>query len=302
MFFTNSDIVIYAKRVKETPRLISEELRGWRWSEPPVLPPSNTSLGVSDITGGLCPNGRMVYLRYVKKVKEPFSPELARGSLIHEVYAGSIETIKKIIYEEGKIDGNKLRSLASDFFSEFFKELEKKYSKVPDYAEVAKTVWDYSVNIYASEVEKARARSPFLSKDSLVSLVVPFYVEYPIDGSLVGLSQNLRADALIPQIPIIAEMKTRKLKEVYDLALAGYALAYESVYYTPVDFGLLCNVVVKGGSVLVKCDFKKISDRLRQEFLEERDRRLEIIEKGVDPGLPKQCEPDCPFLNYCRLK
>ncbi|NON61646.1 type I-A CRISPR-associated protein Cas4/Csa1 [Acidianus sp. RZ1] len=299
MFFTLSDIIIYAKRAKNTPRAISEELRGWKWSDPPVLPPSSSFIGVSDITGGLCPNGRIIYLRYVEGVREPSSPELGRGSIIHSAYSKGIENVKKLILN-GETRGDRIRTAMADDLPILLKEISR-FSNVPNYQEVAKLIWNHVSDVYSVEVDKVRGKSPFLSRDSLVSLVVPFYVEFPIDGSLLGLSSNLRADAFIPQIPIIAEMKTRKPKEVYSLTLAGYALAYESVYEVPIDFGLLCYVRVDEQSSIVqpKCDFKVINDRLRQDFLEERDRRLEIKERGVDPGLPKYCEADCPFLTTC---
>ncbi|MEM4912350.1 MAG: type I-A CRISPR-associated protein Cas4/Csa1, partial [Metallosphaera sp.] len=161
-----------------------------------------------------------------------------------------------------------------------------------------KVIWDFATNLYSSELGKAVIRSQYLSRDSLASLIVPFSVEFPVDGSAVGLSQNLRVDELIPQIPLIVEVKVGKTKPLHELALAGYAIAYESNFETPVDFGLLCSVRVDEG-FSYKCEHRIIGDALRQEFIEVRDRALEVLEQSIEPQLPKTCDKDCPFLKYC---
>ncbi|WP_256202699.1 CRISPR-associated protein Cas4 [Sulfuracidifex tepidarius] len=62
--------MLLSRRTRSTPRSISEELRGWNWSEPPVYPPSTMTLGVSDLTNGLCPTGRFAFLKYTGKKVE----------------------------------------------------------------------------------------------------------------------------------------------------------------------------------------------------------------------------------------
>jgi len=162
-------------------------------------------------------------------------------------------------------------------------------------------LWDYITNIYSAELDKHRSKG-FLSKDSLVYLVTPFHVEFPVDGSLIGLQQNIRVDAFVPSIQLIAEMKTGKYRRAHELSLAGYALAVESQYEIPIDFGYLCYVSVYGGSVNPNCRLMQITDSLRSEFLEVRDRVAQAIEDGMDPGLPKKCDNNCPYLSYCMGK
>ncbi|MEM3849418.1 MAG: type I-A CRISPR-associated protein Cas4/Csa1 [Zestosphaera sp.] len=285
MFFTLNDVLLLSKRLRSFPRLISEELRGWKWSEPPVYPSSSTLLSVSDLTNGFCETGRFIYLKS-KGLKPEFRPGI---SLIHDVYAYSIQTIKRIIYED-EPNGNRLKTLMEDEFYTFSKGIEE--------ADKVKALWNYVTDIYAAELDKVKSK-PFLTKDSIVSMVIPFYVEFPIDGSLVGLQQTIRADAFIPLIPMMAEMKTGKYRKAHELALIGYALAYESQFEIPIDFGYLCYVNVDGDKVVNNCRVVPLSDSLRSEFLEVRDRALEAIDKGIDPGLPKRCDQDCPFLKHC---
>ncbi|QKR00759.1 type I-A CRISPR-associated protein Cas4/Csa1 [Metallosphaera tengchongensis] len=286
MFFTLSDVTLLAKRVKLTPRAISEELRGWHWNEPPLLHSSSTYLGVSDLTNGYCETGRFAYLKH-KGVK----PEAIKGANdLHYVYAEAVQGVKRLIYEEGdRVTGGRLQTLMTD---EFYRVVRN----VVD-PERAKVMWDHVVNIYTAEVDKYRSRL-FLTRDSLVSLVVPFHVEYPIDGSLVGLQNNIRADAFVPMVPLVAEMKTGRPRRAHELALAGYSLALESQFEVPIDFGYLCYVTVDKG-VFTTCRLVQVSDPLRNEFLETRDRAVEAIDNDLDPGMPKRCDDSCPFLNHC---
>jgi len=130
---------------------------------------------------------------------------------------------------------------------------------------------------------------------------MPFTTEFPVDGSLIGLSKTLRIDLMIyPNI--IAEVKTRDWHPDYELGLAAYALAFESQYEVPINYGIIVMVRIN----LSKRDLKiyerivRISDNLRQAFIDRRDGYARIIEDSIDPGKAKNCNPDCPYLYVCR--
>lgn len=74
MFFTFEEVVRLSEYVSRMPRHVSEELRGWRWSEPPLLHSSTVYLSFSEATYGVCPTGRDVYLRRVARVRPPRLP------------------------------------------------------------------------------------------------------------------------------------------------------------------------------------------------------------------------------------
>jgi CRISPR-associated protein Csa1 len=58
---------------------------------------------------------------------------------------------------------------------------------------------------------------------------------------------------------------------------------------------------VEDGKVLVRKDLFFASDELRQWWIEERDRKLEIVAEGKDPGKPErsQCKEDCMYFKVC---
>jgi len=69
VFFTIEDLIALSKEIRRLPKPeIDEELRGWSYSEGVVSSQTKLLMGVSDITNNFCPNGRDIYLRYVKKV------------------------------------------------------------------------------------------------------------------------------------------------------------------------------------------------------------------------------------------
>ncbi|WP_369610200.1 type I-A CRISPR-associated protein Cas4/Csa1 [Sulfurisphaera javensis] len=268
------------------PRAIDEELRGWNWHEPPLYSPSLSQVSVSELI--YCSTLRSLYLKS-RGVKGEINKSIVQGSLIHKVYATAIETVKRLIYTKAD-DGNTLRTLMADeFYSLQVSEEEAPYAKV---------LWDYITNIYSSELDKVRSKFSNLLRDAIVSQVVPFYVEFPIDGSFLGLG-NLRVDAFVPHLPLIAEMKTGKYRYTHELALAGYALAIESQYEIPIDFGYLCYVNVSEKDVKNNCKLIPITDSLRSEFLDLRDKGQEVLDKGIDPGIAKDCEKDCIFYKVC---
>ena len=76
------------------PRHVSEELRGWRWGEPPLLHTSSVFLTVSEATYQVCPTGRDVYLKRVAKVK--LAPEVEVGYVVQAAYSASVAAAKML--------------------------------------------------------------------------------------------------------------------------------------------------------------------------------------------------------------
>jgi len=303
MFFTIDDTIRLNKQLNKRPReFVSEELRGWRWNEPPLLHNHSTQLMMIDAAGGLCPTSRDVYVRYTARIKEAENPHLQRGQLIHLTYEAAIRTVKKLIYNEKANRGIELIDLMKE---EGEKELHrihnmKKWLIDPYVMEkIFWSLWDQASTTYSGALDRIKTRSKYLSIESIVNAVVPINVEVMIDGSLIGLSKSLRLDAMLfPTIPI--EIKTRTPERIFEVSLAGYALAIESQFEAPVDFGILIHVNIDdNGNTVIYEKIIPISDELRLEFIHERDKKAEIIEKNLDPGLPSKCNIWCPYLHYC---
>lgn len=304
MFFTWSSLSELSRAIRRTPfEGVSEELRGWSYSEPPVAPTYSAKLGVSDIVSGFCDTGRNVYVKYVLKARQRPNPILERGSIVHAVHEYAVSQAKKLVYSLPRLSGDAYL----DAFMEGLDEVKAEILASTRAYDLEKASWLISELwrkaglIYSAELERALARSRHLSRGSIAALIAPELAEFPVDGTLVGLTPTLRLDSLLPT-GIIVEIKSRPFKEEYLLALAGYALAFESQYEVPMDFGVLLQVSVndKRRDIKFYTRIVPVSDDLRVAFLEKRDALAEAVSTSTDPGMPDACNPACPYLHVCK--
>jgi CRISPR-associated protein Csa1 len=54
------------------------------------------------------------------------------------------------------------------------------------------------------------------------------------------------------------------------------------------------------GRMSIKKEYFFISDELRSWWVEERDKKLEIVAQKKDPGIATKCPEDCIYWNECR--
>lgn len=305
MFFTWDDVVRFSREIRRLPQPeVDEELRGWSWSDSAVTSSTTWLLGVSDITGNLCPNGRDIYLRYVLRIRQRDNPVLQRGRLVHEVFSRAVAAVKRLIYEsDGNIDGGELYRGMSTAGMRLKKEMLGKYNLIGDEEKswIFDRLWDEAARTYSAALDRALSRSAYMALESLVAATVPMITEFPIDGSPIGLSRTLRIDAFMPP-SLLVEVKSRRPDPVYELSLAGYALAFESHYEIPINYGILVYVDVDSASrkIFVRPSIIPISSRARSEFIELRDMRKEMPAYGEVPEAANRCPPECPYIHYCR--
>lgn len=263
---------------------VGEELRGWRWSEPPVAPPPvDVRVSVSDVANGYCDSKRAVYLRRVLGVREEPTPPLRFGALVHAVFVKTLVRLRRLI-EEGVVRG---WELLQHFDAE---GLVKSLGGDERALELARFLAVQAAARLDEVSSKFRAEP-----ESLAARVVPVLAEYVVDGRPLGLTV-VRADAVA--YDVVLEVKVGEEREEHALALAGYALAVEADEEIPVDRGLLVYVKFNGG-VRVHARPVAIGEGLRRRFLAERDSLIELIYSGRDPGLASRCLESCPFYKYC---
>ncbi|MFN7170949.1 MAG: CRISPR-associated protein Cas4, partial [Candidatus Omnitrophota bacterium] len=75
------------------------------------------------------------------------------------------------------------------------------------------------------------------------------------------------------------ELKTGKMSKYHKLATTGYALALESVLEHPVNVGCLVYLDFEDNitTPLIKRDVHAIDESLRRWFIDERDKKMEIL-------------------------
>lgn len=290
---------------------ISSEFRGWSWDNPPLLSPyDDVFISLSEVASRYCLTARDIYLRRVEKIKYFPNKRMVRGIVLHSVVERVITISKRYLYSSGVISGSEFASVMREIVNDEIKKVFDKHLEIlrgAGYsdAEVEKlfsmstNLWFYEINQISAAIDSTLAKHPRISIDSLVNLSIPIVVEQRLDGRFLGLSGDLSADAL-SFAPVILDLKTGKFREFQKLTTTGYALVLEALYEAPIDVGVLVNLNFDDRNhPVISRKPHIISESLRMEFIEERDKKMEIVVNGADPGVGPSCPNDCPYYSYC---
>ncbi|SJZ90901.1 type I-A CRISPR-associated protein Cas4/Csa1 [Selenihalanaerobacter shriftii] len=280
---------------------ISEDLRGWNWNQPPLEPIYDQKLALYEIAGKYCPTSRDLYLKKVEWVGTKWNEAMIEGSILHNTLAELLVAAKKLIYVHG-VQGQ--AKIISKLKEPKFKYLEKRKDELSDsfynnLKEKVKLMWEFEYNRLIFRMQELLSKQPYIGVDSLVNLTIPITVEQKLDGSFLGLSSYLSADAFNFSEPMILDLKFGKPRDFHNLTITGYALVMESIYSFPVSLGCIVYPEFKNGRLILKKDFQIIDDELRQWFIEERDEKMRIVYEKIDPGIAKDCYQSCPYYKEC---
>lgn len=283
-------------------RPVDERLRGWNWFQSPLRPySSEVPLGVWEISSSVCPTGRDVWIRHKILGKSvPTTPQIARGIVIHKLVSSLFLRAKKMVYM-GKYELRDELLRESEGIVERELENMRKYTKLDEeeLKSFCRKIARWEATRIEGKVMEVKARYPFLDEESLVQIAFPVATELAIDGSLLGLSQYLRADAAWMFGGIIFDVKTDKKGEWHRLQVAGYALAFESFFEMPVDIGCVVYVSEVPDGLKVFRDFFLITDDLRSKFLERRDELQMMLMGNNEPKKAEKCPKYCFFSDIC---
>lgn len=288
---------------------VHPDLRGWNWAQPPLVAIHRTRLGISDIASLHCETGRDIYLKKVNKVGFRTNEAMVEGLLLHRIVSEVFTKAKMIIYKNPSITSHEfIEELgevdvireAREWGFEDQEGLSRKPSLTSEMVNRANLLWDFERTRVAYRIDDIRSRYPYCEADSFVFLVLPVVVEQRLNGTFLGLSQNLAVDGYIFSQGMVADIKFDPTeRDFHRLTTTGYAMVMESLYEFPVDIGCITYVRFKGNQINLKRDFHHISDELRQWFIEERDKKMRMIDNEIDPGKPSHCYEICPYLEIC---
>ncbi|MEM3928478.1 MAG: type I-A CRISPR-associated protein Cas4/Csa1 [Archaeoglobaceae archaeon] len=255
---------------------IPEELRGWNWHSPPLKPYYELKLPMYLICSSYCSTARDCYLIVVKKLRGEENFWIKLGKVVHETVANAIREARKLNFNATpKKNGNE--------------HIDK----------VVELLWDYTISACKSAYLKAKAEQPYASDDDVILTSMPFLVEHRMDGSMLGCSGIISVDCYDYLRNIVFDLKLGEYYERSKLYTTGYALVLESIYEIPVDIGCVVNVNFYENRLSITKTIHYIDANLRSWWIEERDRKAEIIYKEVDPGKAGDCNPSCMFKAVC---
>ena len=269
---------------------VSSELRGWNWHRAPLKPYyDDVKLPMYAVCSKYCPTDRDIYLGFVEKASRTLNFKIALGKMLHGVVSDCLQAFiqrKKLSFEDWckKIRWNEIPA------------------KPEEVLPLARKVWEYLIKQCEARYAEIEARQPYASEQDLIASTVPFLIEHKISGELLGLSGLLSVDCYDYLHAIMYDLKVAaEPQEWHRLAPVGYALVFESVHEIPIDICCIVYLDVVNGRVIVKKDLFFASDELRNWWIEERDRKLEIVAERRDPGKPDatQCPKDCVYYQTC---
>ncbi len=298
----------YRHRSREA--VVDERFRGWAWHVPPVDPPYEYQLPLSEIVSRYCESMRDIYLRHVENRPRPRTAKMVQGALYHAVVAASIEHAKRTMYSMGDFTAQDVGAVLTQIRDDVIDGLIRR-ARPPQVTgrggvfdrdhcrENMVWLWEYCVNQIVASVDRVRTAQPYIGLDALVNSAIPVVVEQKLDGRNLGLSGHLSADAYGVE-GVVLDIKTGARRRFHRLATTGYALVIESIHEYPVDVGCIVYCWFKDKPPpTIEYDVHSIDEPLRQEFLELRDTAMRLIYSEKDPGLPPKCYEDCPYWEEC---
>jgi CRISPR-associated protein Csa1 len=277
------------------------ELRGWNWNQPPLEAMYEKKLALFEIAGNYCSTGRDLYLRKVERVKTKWNQPMIQGKVLHDVLASLLIKAKKLIYRHGVDNFSLIREQLKEVNLEPLESWEDKIEEdfYLELKEKIETIWEFEYNKLVVRMQELLAKQPYINVDSLANLAVPVVVEQRLDGSFLGLSSYLSADAFNFCEPMILDLKFGKPRDFHKLTITGYALVMEAVYSYPVSVGCIVYPEFKNGRIVVNKEFEIIDDELRQWFIEKRDEKTRMVAEEIDPGVADNCYQTCPYYDEC---
>ncbi len=269
---------------------VDDEWRGWNWDRPPLRPRGLFGLSMGDVVYRYCPTRRDVWLRRVMGVRGRDSRPMVIGRIIHIVF-----DVANTLFLEASTRFNDPVSIYDYMVQTARRRLETRGVPSEEFRWVLKLYRRLALALAGSA-----SMYMIWHPGSRGYEGSTWFTEYHVDGSPLGLSQNLRVDAYGDGV--VVEIKYGRFQEFQKLSLAGYALALEAEHETPVNYGLLIHVngiPENDPSIHVKGYY--IDTLMRRRFIEYRDEVIDLLMSEQEPVKPPQreCPENCPFYHIC---
>ncbi|MCL5986869.1 MAG: type I-A CRISPR-associated protein Cas4/Csa1 [Actinobacteria bacterium] len=280
---------------------VSEDLRGWNWYRPPLEPPFDIRLPLYEVANHFCRTGRDVFLKEVMTISAQPTEEMVQGRILHKIISHFVLEAKKLLYAvpiKGILQSIEslrsvnIRDLAGNDELQLLKNPEELITRM-------QIVWNFELQGLEYRITQALSKQKYISNDALIAITLPVVVDQKLDGSFLGLSRNLSADASTFFETIIYDIKFGKPMDFYRLATTGYAMVLEAIYEFPVTCGCIVYADFYENRLLIERDYHLIGDELRQWFIESRDEKSKIVFEEYDPGKPDECYSPCPYNATC---
>jgi len=272
-------------------------------------------LPVNALAYASCPTFRDIYLEAVKGETRPPTWDRYKGRVIDEIYKNIHKTCEEyasscrarncdlythlISQQDGLIDQAKRKYKAAFDSTETkpegteVEEFDRALHKIVKFeAEITSSILDFEI----AHLESANPGKIFSD-----------FFDFNTDFALTAKHQGFT----IPSIPdfifrnsIIGDIKSGEWHDFFIYTLVAYALAYEEHTGRPMNCGVILHVELPTSRRVpahYHTTIEQLSDYHRKRFLTIRDRKLQIIKDGIDPGKPDDATNcgGCAFHRTC---
>lgn len=257
---------------------------------------SKEIINVTDITSYLFCQ-RKLFLKRVKKIKEPPTKPMINGMLKHKVFDIFnknenilVSEIKQQINSEeiGQLYNNLITEITKDVFSNYYNMAKSFGIEYPEMLRAILKLMNNDIKVRAEAIELGLSQG-FLGKDLWRNLTPKYRTELEIVSPELGLKGRIDRVKIGEEI-IPFEIKTRE--EIYEadkIQLAAYSLLLEQEFNKPVTKG-----IVETASQQQEI---KITEEMKNKVLEIAE-KIRNMQTAEFPNNFNKCE-NCRIKKEC---
>jgi CRISPR/Cas system-associated exonuclease Cas4 (RecB family) len=297
----------------ETPTLRGYKTETWA---PAEYQHAGIALSVSQIAYSPCPTYRDLFFEKVEGIPRPMTWPRIVGAAIDQTY--------KLIHDKALkyCETTSARNFALlDYFSKHasewsgqirdaiqkqVEELESKPSSKEQQrlATCLSKIMRFEIGTISGLVERELARMPSLSPRQIFNQHFDFQTDFQIDSIKHGFTSPATPDFFYHN-RVLGDIKSGQWEPYYAYTMVAYALAFEEEQKRDVDLAAILVVSCPPSRPVPsyhKSRIEFLDDRHRKRFLAIRDRKLQIVAEGRDPGRAarqEDCDPNCPYWSRC---
>jgi CRISPR/Cas system-associated exonuclease Cas4 (RecB family) len=264
-------------------------------------------LPVNAIAYALCPTDRDIYLEVVRGETRPPTWDRYKGRVVDEIYKSIHEACEKYIsscqarncdlyaylisQQDGLIDQAKRK------YNTALDGIEQK----PEETEIEE--FDKALHKIVRLLDFEIARLESANPGKVFNDIFDFNTDFALTAKHQGFTIPATPDFIFRNT-IIGDIKSGEWHDFFIYTLVAYALAYEEHTGRPMNYGVILHVELPPSRLVptyYHTSIEQLSDHYRKRFLLIRDRKLQVIKGGIDPGRPDDVTNcgGCGFHQTC---
>jgi len=282
---------------------------------PPELADNDWFLSISDIAYSYCPTDRYLYLSKIRKIRPSLSWASYQGKIMDELIPHIYHTIYEYSCSLEKVsDWDSVINVKADLYS-FIDEKKEEFTSggmidAPrstvkrNFFKNIKKLVDYEL-LLANSIMFFRISNIYdMNIKSEFNMLLPYDFKLKMSAPELGLSGSSEIDFIMKK-SILGEIKSGEWHSFYGVGLAGYAMAYEYDRKEKANLGvIICPTFLNKYKMPIfnnTANITIINESWRKIFISNRNRRIDLVRTGEDPGKPESKEfcRTCGYYTEC---